>query len=286
MSSEAAATTDDRHHGRRILVIWFVLAAVATPLVALGLGPNLPPGDATVQAANQQVINTILLSLVTPIVLGVLVYVVYTLVVFRDRGDERPDAAVLRGNRRVTTLWIIGTLAIVAFVVPYGTWQWMGPGVGSGSAQGPDPIAKPKGEVLEVQVIGQQWQFTYRYPSYGGIETQELVIPEGQYVELHVTSLDVNHSFWAIGLGVKADAVNGADNVAYVKAPSAGAFSIRCAELCGLWHGQMYQKKARVVSASDFTSWIDGQVELNRGILEYLPPYAHTYYPQPFYRGG
>ena len=97
-----------------------------------------------------------------------------------------------------------GTLAIVAFVVPYGTWQWMGPGVGSGSAQGPDPIAKPKGKSLEVQVIGQQWQFTYRYPSYGGIETQELVIPEGQYVEFHVTSLDVNHSFWAIGLGVKA----------------------------------------------------------------------------------
>ena len=32
--------------------------------------------------------------------------------------------------------------------------------------------------------------------------------------------------------------------------------------------------------------WIDGQVALNRGIVQYLPPYAHTYFPQPFYRGG
>ena len=286
MSSEAPAGSAGPSHGRRILLIWFVLAAIATPLVAFGLGPNLPPGDASVQAANQQTINTILLSVVTPIVLGVLVYVVYTLVVFRDRGDGRPDAPVLRGNRRVATLWILGTVAIVAWVVPYGTWQWMGPGVGSGSAQGPDPIAKPQGDPLEVQVIGQQWQFTYRYPSYGGIETQELVIPEGQYVEFHVTSLDVNHSFWAIELGVKADAVNGADNVAYVKAPNAGSFSIRCAELCGLWHGQMYQKKAQVVSEADFSTWIAGQIELNSGIVGYLPPYAHTYYPQPFYRGG
>jgi cytochrome c oxidase subunit 2 len=285
MSPDTPASAGERH-GRRIFLIWFVLAAIATPAVAVGLGPHLPPGDATVQAANQQVINTILLSLVTPIVLGVAVYVFYVLVVFRDRSDGRADAAVMRGNRRVTTLWILGTAAIVAFVVPYGTWQWMGPGVGSGSAQGPDPIARPSGKPLEVQVIGQQWQFTYRYPSYGGVETQELVIPAGRYVEFHVTSLDVNHSFWAIGLGVKADAVNGADNVDFVKAPEPGSFAIRCAELCGLWHGQMYQKRARVVSGDAFSQWIAQQVDQSRDVVGYLPPYAHTYFPQPFYRGG
>ena len=54
MSSETSAGGGPRH-GRRILLIWFVLAVIATPAVALGLGPNLPPGDATVQAANQQI---------------------------------------------------------------------------------------------------------------------------------------------------------------------------------------------------------------------------------------
>ena len=34
--------------------------------------------------------------------------------------------------------------------------------------------------MLPVQVIGQQWEFTYRYPTYGGVETAELVLPVGQ----------------------------------------------------------------------------------------------------------
>ena len=68
-----------------------------------------------------------------------------------------------------------------------------------------------------MQVIGQQWEFTYRYPTYGGVETPHLVLPADTLVGLHVTSLDAIHSFWAYQLGVKADANPGVDNVAYVK---------------------------------------------------------------------
>ena len=68
-----------------------------------------------------------------------------------------------------------------------------------------------------MQVIAQQWKFTYRYPTYGGVETPHLVLPVNQMVELHVTSLDVIHSFWAYQLGVKADANPDVDNIAFVK---------------------------------------------------------------------
>ena len=60
--------------------------------------------------------------------------------------------------------------------------------------------------ILQVQVIGQQWAWTYRYPQFGGFETTQLVLPVGQPVQFNVTSLDVIHSFWAYTLGVKADA--------------------------------------------------------------------------------
>jgi cytochrome c oxidase subunit 2 len=118
-------------------------------------------------------------------------------------------------------------------------------------------------------VIAQQWQFTFRWPSYGGIQTQQLVIPAGRYIEFHVTSLDVIHSFWAVELGVKADAVPGADNVVYVRPERTGPIHIRCAELCGLWHGQMYQLTPRVATPAEF-----------------LPPYSHVYNPDPQYRAG
>jgi cytochrome c oxidase subunit 2 len=289
----ASAATKSRppepNHGRRIAVIWFLLAAVATPVVVLVWGPHMPPGGVTLQAEHQQAINTILAAIVTPVVLAILVYGIYALTVFRDRdqGDAQAEGPPIRGDRRITTAWIAVTVAIVVFGVSYGTYDWIGPGVGSGSGQGPDPIARPAGgKSLEVQVIGQQWQFTFRYPSYGGLQTQQLVIPSGRYIEFHVTSLDVIHSFWAVELGVKADAVPGADNVVYVRPNRVGPFRIRCAELCGLWHGQMYQLTARVATEAGFKAWIEEQKGLYSDIVRYLPPYAHVYFPDPQYRAG
>ena len=61
-----------------------------------------------------------------------------------------------------------------------------------------------------------------------------------QPVQFNVTSLDVIHSFWAYQLGVKADANPGVNNIAYTTPKHAGSFVVRCAELCGLWHGAMF----------------------------------------------
>ena len=50
----------------------------------------------------------------------------------------------------------------------------------------------------------------------------------------------------------------GADNIAFVHPRKLGTFSIRCSELCGLWHGHMYQT-GQVVSRAAFASWITQQ---------------------------
>jgi cytochrome c oxidase subunit 2 len=136
-----------------------------------------------------------------------------------------------------------------------------------------------------VQVIGQQWAWTFRYPAYGAVETAQFAIPADRIVELHVTSLDVNHSFWAIQLGVKADAIPGTDNVAFVRPRHTGTFEIRCAELCGLWHGHM-QNTGTVMSPTAFAVWIRGQVAANAPATKVLPPYSTHYFPEPFRRAG
>jgi hypothetical protein len=66
-----------------------------------------------------------------------------------------------------------------------------------------------------VQVIGQQWQWTYRYPSYGGMETHDLILPVHTPVRFDITSLDVVHSFWIYDYDIKEDAVPGVTNHAY-----------------------------------------------------------------------
>ena len=136
-----------------------------------------------------------------------------------------------------------------------------------------------------MQVIGQQWSWTYRFPGYNGVETDHLELPNNSPIEFHVTSLDVTHSFWAYQLGVKADAVPGVDNVAFVHTRDPGNFTIRCAELCGLWHGHMFQT-GNVVSAAAFKSWVGSEQKAEAPNLRYLPRYGRSYFPVPFRRAG
>jgi cytochrome c oxidase subunit 2 len=133
-------------------------------------------------------------------------------------------------------------------------------------------------------VIAQQWTFTYRYPTYGGVETPHLVLPDGETIELHVTSLDVIHSFWAYQLGVKADANPQVDNVVFVKPTHTQTFEVRCAELCVFWHGGMFDH-GRVVSPAAFASWIHQQQATLAPATKVLPPYSTTYLPEPTRRG-
>ena len=168
----------------------------------------------------------------------------------------------------------------------YGTADLFSTG-GAGGGEGPHPVAKPAGatHALQIQVIGQQWLWTFRYPSYGGLETPTLDLPVNRVVEFHVTSLDVAHSFWAIELGIKADAIQGSDNVAYAKALQTGSFQVRCDELCGLWHGHM-NTTGHVVTDAAFSTWIAQQQQRYAGIKRYLPPYSLVYFPQPTRNAG
>jgi cytochrome c oxidase subunit II len=274
-------------HGRSILAIWLVLSAIATPLVVLVLGPHLPPGRMSAEAGAQTDANTAMTALMTPIVLLVLIYFAYSLVVFRARGDGLEDGAPIHGHGPTQTSWLIVTSVIVLGLAFWGSYTLVVSAHGAGGGQGPNPVALPADykQSLQVQVLGQQWNWTYRWPGYGGIETVHLELPVGTDVELHVTSLDVTHSFWAYELGVKADAVPGVDNIAFVHPVKLGTFSIRCSELCGLWHGHMFQT-GQVVPKAQFASWIASQKKAGAPNLKYLPPYSRFYFPEPTRRAG
>jgi cytochrome c oxidase subunit II len=271
-------------HFRRLLIIWIALSVVATPLVVILAAPGLPPGNESSQASGQVVDNTVLLGIGTPIAALIVVYFVYALIVFRQRGPQLEEGAAIRGDNRVQVTWIVATGAVVLFAAVYGTIRLFGDG-GAGGGQGSDPIAKPSGSQLQVQVIAQDWAFTYRFPSFGGVETPHLELPVNRDVELHVTSLDVIHSFWAHELGVKADANPGVDNVAYAQPTKTGSFDIRCAELCGLWHGHMFDT-GQVVSDGQFLAWIHRQQRVFGPATRKLHPYSPQYVPSPQRRAG
>ena len=274
-----------RSHGQRIAALTVIGTAIVLPLVVFVLGPHMPPGKGTPVASSQVTDNTVLLVVMTPFTVFILAYLAYALVVFRaPKGESLVDGAPVRGHFKAQVAWLATTTAAVLFLAIFGTTELLA-GNGAGGGGGPNPVAKPSGGVLPVQVIAQQWEFTYRYPTYGGVETATLVLPAGREIAFHVTSLDAIHSFWAYQLGVKADANPGVDNVAYVKTKGPSTFQIRCAELCGLWHGYM-SDTGRVVSTSDFASWIAARRKQFAPVMKYLPKYAPSYAPDPTFRAG
>jgi cytochrome c oxidase subunit II len=276
-AAPAAAADAGPSHGLRIFLIWLPLAVIADLLIWLVWGPHLPPGAMSSSAANQRFDIKVMAVLAAPVMLFVITYFSYALITWRQREGDTEDGPPLHGNTRVQASWITITSAIVLSLFVFGTVELVGSN-GAGAGEGPSPIWKPGGSPLQVQVIAQQWKFTYRYPQFGGFETTQLVLPEGQWVAFHVTSLDVIHSFWAYQLGVKADANPGADNVAYTKPEHNGRFVVRCSELCGLWHGAMFDYGS-VVPPSAFRSWADATRGQLAAVTKILPPYATTYDP-------
>lgn len=281
----ATPPADEVKHGRNVIVAWIVLSLIATPLVAIFIGPAIPPGNSTVQGQGQVFDNQVMTSLITPLLCLLVVFFVYVLGEFRAKGGALVDGPGIRGDSRIQLLWVTITSATVLFLAGFGSYELLKDGAGGG--QGPSPIAYPANHqnAFEVQVIGQQWQFTYRYPSLGGLESSQLVLPANTDVVFHVTSLDVIHSFWAVELGVKADANPAEDNVAYVETRAPQTFHVRCAELCGLWHGYMFNN-GRIVDQASFQAWAK-QAEANYApIAKYVPKYAHVYLPDPQRRAG
>jgi cytochrome c oxidase subunit II len=275
------------NHFRRVTLIWLLGSVVLDPLVIFIFAPTVPPGQGSVQASGQVLDNTILFGIATPIALAVLIFFGYSFVVFRERDPAAVvDGPAIRGHAGAQLWWLIITTSTVLFLAGYATYRTFVDGAGGG--QGPNPAAVPveRGKPpLQVQVIAQQWQFTYRYPSYGGVETNQLELPAYTLVEFHVTSLDVVHSFWAYQLAVKADANPNIDNIAYVKTRGPVRVDVHCAELCGVWHGYMFNT-GHVVSGARFDTWIAQQQQRFAPIQKFLPPYARTYNPAPTRRGG
>jgi cytochrome c oxidase subunit II len=279
VGEERPAQETGPNHGLRIFLIWLPVAVLADYLLYFVYGPHMPPGIMSNSAASQQFDIKVMSVMAAPVMAFVIVFAVYALIVWRRRDGDEEDGPPLFRHARIEATWITISAVIVLSLAAFGSYELAWPGfAGAGAGEGPSAIWTPKTAPLQVQVIGQQWRFTYRYPQFGGFETTQLMLPVGMPVQFNVTSLDVIHSFWAYQLGVKADANPGVNNIAFTTPEHMGSVTVRCAELCGLWHGAMFDY-GQVVSLSAFRAWAASTETQMASVTAMLPPYATTYDP-------
>ncbi len=116
-------------------------------------------------------------------------------------------------------------------------------------------------DALEVDVIGQQWWWEYRYDTDSDgevdiITANQLVMPAGRDVKVNIRSNDVIHSFWIPSLNGKKDAVPGRTHSLVLQAHEPGVFEGQCTEYCGLSHGVM-RMQVKALDAAEYEEWVD-----------------------------
>jgi len=230
----------------KISIIWFLMTTVGV-LIGIFVPHHVMPTLLSHEATD--VWRTIVLFTILAAPVAALVYSVaaYSLIAWRHRGnqDEPPeDGPPLRGNSTVTAIWLGTSTVLVLVLLAWGL-----------SVYSAEETSHP--DTLVVDVTGQQWLWTFSYPGTG-VQTRSLVLPVNRPVEFDVTSVDVTHGFWPVALGVQVDANPGVVTVIRASPDKLGNFTVRCSQLCGLYHSFMYAPGA-VVTKAKFAQWLQSQ---------------------------
>jgi len=226
-----------------IVLIWLGLTVIGV-LFGLLVPGRIMPASASDSMHGIRLTVIVLTVTAAPVAAVVWGIAAYSLVAWRHRSSEPPteDGPPIRANTAVSAVWLLVSSVLTLFLLVIGLTELQ-----AITTQGSDPLV--------VSVVGQQWTWSYSYPGEGNVQATTLVLPLGQRVDFRVTSEDVVHSFWIPAMGVKIDANPGAVTTTGTTPTRLGRYTVRCAELCGLYHAYM-QSEVEVVRSGVFESWV------------------------------
>ncbi len=162
--------------------------------------------------------------------------------VYRRDGEPRqwPVMRILTGGG------VVLPLVVIVLLLVYGVR----------SGQSMLPLGEPD---FEIRATGHQWWWQFEYLGDDGplAETvDELHLPAGGRVDIHVQTTDVIHSFWIPSLGGKIDAIPGRTNTLRLNPAHPAQMRGQCAEFCGALHALM-SFDVTVHEAEDFAEWLE-----------------------------
>lgn len=200
-------------------------------------------------------------------------FLIYTLLRFRHRDGRR--AAYEPDNKKVER-WLIGvtTVGIMALLAP-------------GLLVYADYVRAPR-DALVLEVVGQQWQWHYRFPGADGrlgrsdarfvtagnpfgldpgdlagqddllVTGSEVHLARGKPVKVLLRSHDVLHDFYVPPFRARMNIVPGQVSTFWFTPTVVGRFEAMCAQLCGVGHFNM-RGHVVVEEEAAFQAWLKSQ---------------------------
>ncbi len=253
-----------------------IAVAVIVLIIASVLFHFLSPWYLTPLASNWDTIDlTIDITFwVTGIVfVTVNLFMAYAVIKYRYDKNRRSD---YEPENQKLELWLTGVTAVgVAAMLAPGLLVWA------------EFVTVPE-DAHEIEVIGQQWHWSFRYPGkdgkFGAVESRyvsdenpfgmerddpygqddilisspTMHVPIDKPVKTNLRSKDVLHDFAVAQFRVKMDMVPGLVSYLWFTPTKIGEYEILCEELCGIGHHTM-RGMVVVDTQKDFDAWLDTQ---------------------------
>ena len=225
-----------------LLGLALIAGGVAT---AVALVPTWLPEDASREAGRIAFTFWFVIAICIFIFSIVAAVLVYEVMKFRVREDDFEDGPPIHGHTGLEITWtvipfiLVTAIAIVSAIV-----------LSRNDAQAQD--------TLRINVVAQQFEFTFSYPDAKNVTSPVLMLPKDRSVELYMRSLDVIHSVFVPQFSQKEDVVPGLVTQLHITPTRLGTFPLECTELCGLGHSLM-RTQAVVVEPAAFNKWLKQQ---------------------------
>jgi len=200
---------------------------------------------------------------------------IYFIVKYRARAGV--GAIHSHGNNTLEVVWTTIPVFIFLALAIYGNEMWTRM-----------RMETPPKDALQLAVVGEQFGWNLRYPGPDGklakmdahkvgkdnpfgvdpndpdgrddfTTYNDMVIPVGKAVRLHLSSKDVIHSFYVPEFRLYQDMVPGrVYDFVWFKTDAIGQFQLACNQLCGQGHYKMFGKLG-VVTPEEFAAWAQGK---------------------------
>jgi cytochrome c oxidase subunit 2 len=190
----------------------------------------------------------------------VLVAVAMISFLIRYRATPGRRATYTHGNTMLEIAWTVAPTLILVVLTFLSLGAW----------------ARIKAEVPEsdthIRITGKQFQWKVRYPGPDGkFDTEddkefldELHVPAGKPVVLHLGAEDVIHSVFVPSFRFKQDAVPGREILEWVNVTKPGKYEMPCAELCGFGHSGM-RGWVYAHAPEEYAQWMAANVNVAAG---------------------
>ena len=191
-----------------------------------GIGHALDIWPAAASASAVEADHLILSFTVLTLFLTVPIFIAFTwfAIVYRKgvKADRRHSET---RSSAIEMTWMIGPFILTLFFFAWGAQLFM------------HHKTLPAGG-LQIDAIGRQWMWKFQHPG-GQSEINDLHVPVGENVVMHMISQDVIHAFYLPALRIQMDVLPDRYTNLWFKADKVGSYHLFCSEYCGTDHSVM-----------------------------------------------